>query len=51
MGTNRVIETAKAATLLVAALVFASIAAAQSIQVQGIINSRSGASMTLQTDP
>jgi outer membrane protein OmpA-like peptidoglycan-associated protein len=50
MTINRLKTIVAMAALLFAALVFARMAAAQSVKVQGIINSRSGASMALQTD-
>ena len=50
MTMNRLRAITTVAALLSAAFIFADIADAQPVQVNGIINSRSGASMTLQTD-
>ena len=47
---NPLKRIATAAVLLLAAFVLAGAAEAQNVTVQGVINSRSGASMTLQTD-
>jgi OmpA-OmpF porin, OOP family len=50
MRTSRLRTLAAMGLLMATALVPGIIAKAQSVQVQGIINSRSGSSMTLQTD-
>ena len=50
MRTNRLKTLAAMGLLAATALVPGIIAKAQSVQVQGVINGRSGSSMTLQTD-
>lgn len=50
MRMNRLKTVLAASTLLVGALTLTGLASAQSVEVRGIINGRSGSSMTLQTD-
>ena len=50
MRTNRLRTLTAVELLMATALAPGIIAKAQSVQVQGVINSRSGSSMTLQTN-
>ena len=50
MKTARISKITVAASVALAALLFSGIAIAQSAQVQGVIDSRSGATMTVKAD-